>query len=570
MCYNFTALDKVVLFMNKYQELAETIFPEITSTIADLEKKYPERVLPEGAMVTRFAPSPTGFLHTGSLFTSLICRKFATQTNGVFFIRLEDTDTKREIQGAGDALLKELAAFNNLPDEGYFGDSKPEVGAYGPYIQSQRDGIYKIVIKEFIAKGFAYPCFCSTQELADLRVVQEAEKIRPGYYGEYAKCRYIKPEDAIEKIKNGEPYVIRFKSQGSASNYVHVKDLIRGELNLTENDQDIVIYKSDGLPTYHFAHLVDDHFMHTTNVIRGEEWLPSLPIHLELFATAGWKAPEYAHLPVIMKVEDGNRRKLSKRKDPEAAVSYFLSQGYPEDGFIEYLMTVANSNFEEWRFANLDKKASEFTMTFDKMSLDGALFDLDKVKNICKELLSRISAEEITDRIYKWAKVYDLETVAMIESDRKKFIEVMNIERGGEKPRKDYCKYDEIKPAISFIFPNEFAKIISNPLPFNEFISNANIIDVLVKCRDNVNLEVSEEEWFAGLKNIGAELGYAPNGKTYKKNPELYKGHIGDVAEIIRIAMCGRKQSPNLYYIMKILGIEEVKARINSVIDKLA
>ncbi len=554
--------------MNILERLAEVIFPDIHETIEDLEKRYPARNLPEGARVTRFAPSPTGFLHTGSLFTSFIDKLIANQSEGVFYIRLEDTDTKREIKGAGDALLKEMGVFNCLPDEGYFGDDN-EKGDYGPYRQSRREMIYKTVIKEMIKKDLAYPCFCTPEDLSSLRTKQEQEKLIPGYYGEFAKCRKLTVEEAIERIQNGEHYVIRFKSKGNHLNKVEVDDEIRGHLELSENDQDIVILKSDNLPTYHFAHLVDDHFMHTTHVIRGEEWLPSLPIHLELFQSLGFEAPKYAHVPVIMKVENGNRRKLSKRKDAEAAVSFFLEKGYPTEGFLEYLLTIANSNFEEWRLANKNASMYDFKLTFNKMSLDGALFDLAKVQNICKELLSRLTAEEITNKAIEWAKKYDQELYTLATQDIEFFKSIMNIERGGEKPRKDYEKYSDILPLIGFFYKEIYENISKNDWEWNPNMDKELIKDVLNTYKDEVNLELSEEEWFAQMKEVAISKGFAGSPKEWKKNKEAFKGHVGDVAEMLRISMSGRKQTPNLYYVMKILGKEEVSRRINVAINKL-
>ena len=356
------------------KELANIIFPDIKETIEDLEKRYPQRNLKEGAEVTRFAPSPTGFLHTGSLFTSMICRKVASQTGGVFYIRLEDTDTKREIQGSGEQLLSQLKIFNIIPDEGYLGDH--EEGNYGPYKQTKRADIYKVAIKHLIEKGRAYPCFCSPEELEEIRKEQEAHKLNPGYYGEFARCRNLSPDMAKERIERGDPFVIRFKSNGNHLNKITVHDMVHGDFEIAQNDQDIVIYKGDGLPTYHFAHCVDDHFMRTTTVIRGEEWISSLPIHVELFEAMGWKAPNYAHLPVIMKIDEvtGNKRKLSKRKDNEAAVSYFIEDGYPAEALIMYLMTIANTNFEEWILNNKFEGMEDFLFSFNNMSLDGALF----------------------------------------------------------------------------------------------------------------------------------------------------------------------------------------------------
>ncbi len=376
------------------QQLANLIFPDIKDTIEDLEKRYPSRQLPEGAEVTRFAPSPTGFLHTGSLFTSLICRKVASQSKGVFYVRLEDTDQKREIEGSGEQLLEQLKIFDIVPDEGYLGDH--EKGLYGPYIQSQRADIYKVAIKYLIEQGRAYPCFCTPEQLALDRQEQEKQKLNPGYYGEFARCRNLSNDERAERIRNGESYIIRFKSNGDHTKKIMVKDLIRGEFEIAQNDLDIPILKGDGLPTYHFAHCVDDHFMRTTTVIRGEEWIASLPIHVELFEAMGWKAPRYAHLPVIMKLdENGNKRKLSKRKDIEAAVSYFLEDGYPPEALVMYLMTIANSNFEEWILNNHFEGMENFTFSFEKMSHEGALFDIGKVNFFAREILVKRNKHQI-------------------------------------------------------------------------------------------------------------------------------------------------------------------------------
>ena len=554
--------------MTKLEELAELIFSDVTETIEDLEKRYPNRNLDENALVTRFAPSPTGFLHTGSLFTSLIGFKMANQSNGVFYTRLEDTDQKREIQGSGAALLKELALFGIIPNEGYLGDNL-ESGNYGPYVQSKREMIYRTVIKEMIKRDLAYPCFCTPEDLNELRAKQEQEKLIPGYYGEFAKCRNYTPEEVIEKIQNGEKYVIRFKSKGNHLNKVEVDDEIRGHLELSENDQDIVILKSDDLPTYHFAHLVDDHFMHTTHVIRGEEWLPSLPIHLELFSSLGFEAPKYAHVPVIMKVENGNRRKLSKRKDAEAAVSYFLELGYPTEGFLEYLLTIANSNFEEWRLANKSASMYDFKLTFDKMSLDGILFDLAKVQNICKEYLSRLTAEEISEKAIAWAQKYNEELYELASGNVEFFRSIMNIERGGEKPRKDYEKYSDILPLIGFFYNNIYETISQNDWEWNPNMDKELIKEVLSTYKQSLNLDLNEEEWFANMKNVAISNGFAASPKEWKKNKEMFKGHVGDVSSVIRIMASTRTQSQNLYYVLKILGKEEVERRIDTVLNLL-
>lgn len=549
-------------------ELANLIFPDVTLTVADLEAKYPKRDLPENAMVTRFAPSPTGFLHTGSLFTSMIAWKLAKQSNGVFYIRLEDTDTKREIEGSGESLLKELAKFNIINDEGYYGSH--EEGIYGPYKQSDRESLYRVVIKEMIEKDLAYPCFCSSEDLAKLREKQEKDKIIPGYYGEYASCRYLSPSEAIEKIKNNEPYIIRFKSQGNHNNKEHFSDLIRGELELAQNDQDIVILKSDGLPTYHFAHLVDDHFMHSTHITRGEEWLSSAPIHIELFRAMGWDAPKYAHLPVIMKLDNGNRRKLSKRKDSEAAVSFFLQEGYPTQGFIEYLLTIANSNYEEWRKENPNASSDEFTLTFNKMSLDGALFDLDKVKFICKELISKMTTKEIVEASTNWAKIYSKELLSLIEKDPDMYAQILSIEREQEKPRKDYAKYSDIYPAITFFYDDFYNEALKEKvLPWNENFSKEDIKLVLETYSKTINLKLDQESWFNTIKELASSLGFAANVKDYKKNKEAYKGHVGDISEMIRIAVSTSKQSPNLYFVLKILGKDKVIERLQKTINTL-
>lgn len=547
------------------KEIAQLIFPDVKETIEDLEKRYPSRNLPEGAEVTRFAPSPTGFLHTGSLFTSLICHKVAKDTNGVFYVRLEDTDTKREIQGSGEQLLKQLHLFNIDPDEGYLGDS--EKGLYGPYIQSQRADIYKVVIKHLLENGQAYPCFCSPEELEAIRVEQEKKKENPGYYGEYAKCRFLTNEEKKERILRGDPYVIRFRSTGNHNNKVAVSDLVHGDFEIAENDLDIVIFKSDGLPTYHFAHVCDDHFMRTTTVIRGEEWIASLPIHVELFKALGWKAPKYAHLPVIMKIgENGNKRKLSKRLDNEAAVSYFLKDGYPSEALVMYLMTIANSNFEEWIFEHHFEHMEEFKFSFSKMSLEGALFDMGKVNFFSKEILGKKNKYEIRDMAKAYAKEFNPDLLNLIERDENYFMEIMNIEREKENPRKDYEKFGNLYELISFFYKDLYDSMVEqNGYCFSK--TSDEIKTVLTEIKSNLSLDQDEQNWFANMKEIGERLGYAPNGKLYKKNPELYKGSIADVAEMIRVALSLRKNSPNLYYVMQILGKDECDRRFDSIIS---
>lgn len=551
------------------KELANLIFPDVTETIEDLEKSYPPRGLNQGCEVTRFAPSPTGFLHTGSLFTAMICKKVATQSNGVFYVRLEDTDTKREIQGSGKELLDQLHLFSITPDEGYLGDL--EEGNYGPYIQSKRANIYKIVIKHLLEIGRAYPCFCSQTELDEIRNMQEKAKILPGYYGRFAKSRFLTNEERKEKILAGVPFVIRYKSNGNHVKKIKVNDLIHGDFFIAENDQDIVIYKSDGLPTYHFAHVVDDHFMRTTTVIRGEEWIASLPIHLQLFETLEWKAPNYAHLPVIQKLdENGHKRKLSKRLDSEAAVSYFLKDGYPSEALIMYLMTIANSNFEEWILANKFKGMDDFVFSFNKMSLDGALFDIGKLNFFSREILARKTKEEILEMSKKYGEKYDSTLLSLINRSESFFMNIMNIEREKENPRKDYEKLSVLADQISFFYNDLYDnKVEEGGLSFNEKFEYSLIKDILNDISGSLSLVVDEQGWFANLKDVSSKHNFALNGKEYKANPLAYKGSVSDVAEMLRITITTKKNSPNLYYVMKVLGKEECLRRISFVVSRL-
>lgn len=549
------------------KELADLIFPDVTLSIEDLERKYPLRKLKDGAEVTRFAPSPTGFLHTGSLFTSMICHKVARDSGGIFYVRLEDTDTKREIQGSGEELIKQLHLFNVIPDEGYLGDK--QVGEYGPYIQSERALLYKVVIKYLLENGKAYPCFCSQQELEEIRAKQEAQKLTPGYYGEFAKCRGLSNEERKARILNGDPYVIRFRSSGDHLNKIKVFDLVHGEFEIAQNDIDIVIYKSDGLPTYHFAHVCDDHFMRTTTVIRGEEWISSLPIHVELFEALGWKAPKYAHLPVIMKIgENDNKRKLSKRLDNEAAVSYFLKDGYPSEALIMYLMTIANSNFEEWILQHHFEHMEDFIFSFDKMSLEGALFDMGKLNFFSREILGKKTKEEFTSMALAYSKEYDQRLFCLITRDQEYFKQIINIEREKENPRKDYEKFADVYNIISFFYSDLYDQYVKdNGLVYNEKFDLSTIKEVLSKLKD-LDTSLDEQGWFSQMKEIGESCGFTGDRKAYKANPELYKGTIGDVAEILRITLTTKKSSPNLYYVMKILGKRECDRRINNLLAK--
>ena len=554
--------------MSTWNDVAELIFPNIKETIEDLEKRFPKRNLKEGAMVTRFAPSPTGFLHTGSLFTTLLCYKFARQTNEIFYVRLEDTDQKREIEGSGDLLINELKKFDIIPNEGFLGET--QVGEYGPYKQSERASIYDVCIKYLISIGRAYPCFCSAEELNALREEQEKNKIRPGYYGSFAKYSKTTADEAIELIKSNKPYIIRFRSNGTFLNKIKVNDCIRGEMELSENDLDIVIRKADNLPTYHFAHLVDDHFMRTTHVLRGEEWIASLPIHVQLFNAMGWEAPNYAHVPAIMKMDNGNKRKISKRKDPEAAVSYFIDNGYPVEGLLEYLYTFANSNFEEWRNSNKNASFDDFTISFSKISKDGALFDMEKIKFLSKEYIAKLDKVTLCDNILNWSSKYDLELNNRIKQDRNYFESILNIERNIEKPRKDYEKYSDIKQATSFFYKNDYDSIPLSNFQFDLERFDKELIKNILKEYLNIFKKTeTEEEWFNDVKVLTNKVGFCDNVKVYKQNKELYKGHVGDIASIIRVAITSKTQSPNLFQIINVLGIDEVIRRINKIIEEL-
>ena len=436
-----------------YKDLANLIFPD-AKEISYYEEKYPERNLPEGAIVTRFAPSPTGFVHIGGLYQSLIARKLASQTNGVFFLRIEDTDQKREVENAVSGIVSSLKDFAIEPDEGMISENEGK-GNYGPYKQSQRKEIYQAYAKYLIEQGKAYPCFCTPEDVEEIRAKQEAAKIRPGYYGVWAKCRTVTVEDAMKRIQNGENYIIRFKSPGREDRKIQHHDVIKGKVDFPENDQDIVIIKADGLPTYHFAHAVDDHLMHTTHVIRGDEWLSSVPIHVQLFQMLGFKAPKYAHTATILKNDNGNKRKISKRKDPEASANYYKEIGIPVEAVKEYLLNIANSNFEIWRKQNPDKSIKEFDFQLTKMSVSGALFDMVKLLDIGKNVISKYTAEQVYNEAYEWAETYDNELLELL-NNKEYSIKVLNIERGKAKPRRDIAKWSDVKHCIEYMYDDKF------------------------------------------------------------------------------------------------------------------
>ena len=553
--------------MSTNADLAELLFPDVTLTIDDLERKYPMRELPEGAQVTRFAPSPTGFLHTGSLFTTLISYLTAKKSGGVYFFRLEDTDTKRTIQGSGDLLIKELAQFGLVADEGYFPDG--DKGDYGPYKQSERREIYKAVIKELVRRGRAYPDFCTPEDLEKIRKFQEEHKILPGYYGAYARDRNLSVEQRIEKIKAGTSWVIRFRSEGDHDKKTKFVDAIRGEIELQDNDTDVVILKSDGLPTYHFAHVCDDHFMRTTIITRGEEWIPSTPIHLDMFRALGWKPPKYAHIPSIMKLDHGNKRKLSKRKDPEAAVSYFLDNGYCPKALLVYLMSIANSNFEEWSIAHKSFDLNEFPFSLKKMSLDGALFDEGKLNYFSKEVIAKMPLDELFIAVKDYADAHDEEFARRIKESPEYVKRILNIEKERKNPRKDYAKYSDIYPLIKFFFHDEWERKLAEGLSFPSRYESSDIKSLLLDLRDHMAFGADETTWWNGVKEIASAHGFASSNKDYKANPDAYLGSVSDGAELLRIAITTSSQSPNLHEILEILGPDEVKLRLEKICRSL-
>ena len=541
-----------------YKDLANLIFPK-AKDIVYYEEKYPERNLKEGAIVTRFAPSPTGFVHIGGLYQSLIAKKLASQTEGVFLLRIEDTDQKREVENGITDIVQSLDRFGIEPDEGMVSETEGK-GNYGPYRQSMRKEIYQSYAKYLIEQGKAYPCFCTPEELEEMRTKQEAAKIRPGYYGVWAKCRNITVEEAIQKINNGEKYIIRFKSPGREDRKIKHHDVIKGNVDFPENDQDIVIIKADGLPTYHFAHAVDDHLMRTTHVIRGDEWLSSVPLHLQLFHELGFKPPKYAHIAPIMKNDNGNKRKLSKRKDPEAAVSYYDEMGIPKEAVKEYLLNIANSNFENWRRANKDKSIDEFELQLNKMSVSGALFDMVKLLDVGKTVISKFTAEEVYENALKWAKSYDKELEEMLQ-DKEYALKIFGIERGNKKPRKDIAKWSDVKENIEYMYDDKFLAI-KQDYPYqviNEKEDVNKILDLYMEKYYDENDD--KQQWFDRIKELAGELGYAREVKEYKANPDSYKAHVGDVSTVLRVALTGRTNTPDMYEIMQVLGKESIEKR---------
>lgn len=547
--------------------LAELLFPDVKDSIEDLEKRYPERALPEGARVTRFAPSPTGYLHIGAFYTALVNLLTAKASGGTSYLRIEDTDKKREIDDGVSAIINGFKKLGVEFSEGVTGFGT-ESGDYGPYTQSKRVGIYHTVAKELVKKGLAYPCFCTAEELCALREQEEKDgALITGYFGKYAKCRNLSFEEIKEKLERNEPYVLRFRSFGDENRRIVFDDMIRGKIEMPENVIDEVLLKSDGIPTYHFAHVCDDHFMRTTHVIRAEEWLSSVPKHIALFKACGFKVPKYAHVSQVMKLDedDGNKRKISKRKDPEAAVSYFFEAGVPKESITEYLLTLINSNFEDWRRANPKASAFDFPFNLKKMSSSGCLFDLVKLADVSKNVISVMDADTVYSYISEWAKEYDPEFYEIFTKNPERSREIVNIDRENPKPRKDIAKWSEVKDYFSYMFNELYTPAFELP----ENISKDDAAAILKKYRDVYDESDGKDEWFNKLKDICEPLGFTPNVKEYKKSPDSFKGHVGDISTVIRLAVTSRRNTPDLCSIMRLLGKEEALRRIDDTIKSL-
>lgn len=543
--------------MNKNEQLAELLFGGIDKTPEYYEEKYPKRSLPEGAPVTRIGPSPTGFVHLGNLYNAIIGERLAHQNGGTFFLRIEDTDAKREVEGAVELVISAMDFFGIHFDEGASVDG--DNGAYGPYRQRLRKEVYQCYAKELVKKGLAYPCFCSEDDLSKMREEQISDKLNFGYYGKWAKCRDLSIDDIKKRIENGDKYVLRFKSNGDENNHVEVYDGIRGMLNVSENYQDFVLLKSDGIPTYHFAHVIDDHLMRTTHVVRGEEWLSTLPIHVQLFDALGFDRPIYCHTAVLMKMDGDTKRKLSKRKDPELGLEYYRSEGYAPRAVWEYLMTVLNSNFEEWRLENPDAPIDDFKFSLDKMSNSGALFDIMKFEDVSREVLLRTPANKIYDEFSDWLKEYDPEFYKLFTRDKNYSEKIIDVGRNGNRPRKDLTSWKQARDFFSFYFPETFK--VEDEFP--ERVSKEDRYEILKQYLTSFNIKDDNSEWFQKIRDITESMGYAVKPKDFKKNPDMYKGSVSDVSGVIRVAITGRTNSPDLWEICQIIGEDEMTRRIN-------
>ena len=545
-----------------FHALAELLFPDVTTTCEELEAKYPPRNVPEGAVITRMAPSPTGFVHLGNLVQGLTSERMAHQSGGVLFLRVEDTDAKREVPGAVEVLIESLKHYGIHFDEGATIDG--DNGDYGPYRQRQRAGIYHVYAKKLVEEGKAYPCFCTEEELAAMREKQEANKETTGYYGPYAIWRDRPIEDIRAQLDAGNPWVLRFRSTGDVTKQFKFNDLVKGELTVTENNVDQVLLKSDGIPTYHFAHAVDDHLMRTTHVVRGDEWLPSLPFHIQLFQALGFKLPKYVHIGPLMKMDGTSKRKLSKRKDPELALTYYKSAGFPVQAVYEYIMTLLNSNYEDWRRANPTSPSTDFKFSAKKLNPAGNLFDYAKLCDVSKNEIAKMDALQVYTLLLEWAKEFDLDFAVKLENDPAYAQQIIAIGRGGKKPRKDMATWADAKPYMGFFYDEYLEDAV-----FDAKFDKATIRGALEKFLEHFRLQDDANTWFDKVKRITEELGFTTDMKAFKANPDAFPGTVADVSTFLRLAVTGKTNSPDLYTVMQILGYERTVARIQKAIDHL-
>ncbi len=556
-------MERRQLNMNEREELSALLFPHVKETPEDVEAKFPARQLKEGAVVSRMAPSPTGFVHLGNLVQGLTSERMCHQSEGVLFLRVEDTDAKREVPGAIETLIETLSHYGIVFDEGATleGDS----GAYGPYRQRQRKDLYHVFAKKLLLDGCAYPCFCTEEELNSIHEQQEAEKANFGYFGKWAKWRDASLDEIKAALDEQQPWVLRFRSTGSIENKIKFTDLIKGNMEVTENDIDHVLLKSDGIPTYHFAHAVDDHLMHTTHVVRGDEWLSTLPFHLQLFRALGFKTPKYLHIGPLMKMDGNSKRKLSKRKDPELALTYYKAEGFPILSVYEYILTILNSNFEDWRRANPDQPATAFPFSYKKMNPAGSLFDYMKLCDVSKNVISRMTSQQVYREILQWTEEFDKELFELLKADEQKALAILSIGRGGNKPRKDIGTWNEIRSYLGFFYDSLFQKL--DPMPEN--VSKEDTLEILKRYCDIYDPADDGTVWFEKITKLATDLGFAAKPKEYKANPEAFKGHVGDISMVLRIAVTGKMASPDLCSVMGILGKEKVLERLNSAISEL-
>ena len=545
-----------------YQALADLLFPHVTDTPETLEEKYPPRNAPEGAVITRMAPSPTGFVHLGNLVQGLTSERMAHQSGGVLFLRVEDTDAKREVPGAVEVLIDTLKHYGIQFDEGATHDG--DAGAYGPYRQRQRAAIYHVYAKKLVSEGQAYPCFCTEEELAAMREQQEANKETTGYYGKYAMWRDRPMEDIQAQLAAGNPWVLRFRSTGSIENQFKFDDLVKGKLTITENDVDHVLLKSDGIPTYHFAHAVDDHLMRTTHVVRGDEWLPTLPFHIQLFKALGFKLPKYVHIGPLMKMDGSSKRKLSKRKDPELALTFYKAEGFPVEAVYEYILTILNSNYEDWRRANPDAPADSFKFSPKKLNPAGSLFDYAKLTDVSKNVISRMDASKVYELLTEWAKEFDPDFGEKLAADPEFATKILAIGRGGKKPRKDLAVWKDAKPYMGFFY-DDYLEI---PV-FDEKFDKRVVVDALNRFLGKFDIADDANTWFNKVKEITEDMGFTSDMKAYKADPTAFPGTVADISTFIRQAVTGKTNSPDLYSVMQILGYGKTVERIQATISRL-